>query len=182
MTREINSSEPSKDLRRASPFLHAVCCLHGIPHAREDWPAVDVRRQVYERVRLTLGQALLASPLPLDEISAILLMSVYSNQSPGWVRRHVIVSECSLTDQQGSSPVDYIDSWLLTGYCAQQAMLSISFSDIVQNIKRGSPTSEDRRAIRLWANICLHHLQSVSNPPPGVRMRDMACMDHIVET
>ncbi len=29
-----------------------------------------------------LGQALLASPLPLDEINAILLMSVYSNQSP----------------------------------------------------------------------------------------------------
>jgi len=29
-----------------------------------------------------LGQAMLASPLPLDEINAILLMSVYSNQSP----------------------------------------------------------------------------------------------------
>jgi hypothetical protein len=29
-----------------------------------------------------LGQALMASPLPLDEINAILLMSVYSNQSP----------------------------------------------------------------------------------------------------
>ncbi len=54
--------------------------------------------------------------------------------------------------------MDYIDSWLLTGYCAQQAMLSISFSTIVENVRRGNPTDEDRRAIRLWASVCLHHL------------------------
>lgn len=55
--------------------------------------------------------------------------------------------------------MDYIDSWLLTGYCAQQAMLSISFSTIVDNVRRGQPTDEDRRAIRLWASVCLHHVQ-----------------------
>jgi hypothetical protein len=55
--------------------------------------------------------------------------------------------------------VNYIDSWLLTGYSAQQAMLSISFSAIVENVRQGKPTNEDRRAIRLWASVCLHHLQ-----------------------
>ncbi|KAH8906430.1 hypothetical protein BR93DRAFT_751139 [Coniochaeta sp. PMI_546] len=37
-------------------------------------------------------------------------------------------------------------------------MLSISFSTIVENVRRGNPTDEDRRAIRLWASVCLHHL------------------------
>ncbi|OIW28172.1 hypothetical protein CONLIGDRAFT_634496 [Coniochaeta ligniaria NRRL 30616] len=142
LVRDIGLSHPSKELRKASPFLHAVCCLHGMPYGPEDWPAVSTRSDVYQQVRSMLGQALLASPLPLDEINAILLMSVYSNQSP-------VVSD---------SPVDYIDSWLLTGYCAQQAMLSISFSTIVENVRRGNPTDEDRRAIRLWASVCLHHL------------------------
>ena len=82
VVREISHTEPSKELRRASPFLHAVCCLHGMPYGGEDWPPASIQRQVYQQVRMMLGQALLASPLPLDEINAILLMSVYSNQSP----------------------------------------------------------------------------------------------------
>ena len=82
VVREISHSEPSKELRRASPFLHAVCCLHGMPYGGDDWPPANIQRQVYQQVRMMLGQALLASPLPLDEINAILLMSVYSNQSP----------------------------------------------------------------------------------------------------
>ncbi|KAB5578107.1 hypothetical protein GE09DRAFT_1088523 [Coniochaeta sp. 2T2.1] len=142
LVRDISQSSPSKSLRTASPFLHAVCCLHGMPYGNADWPAPQIQRQVYSQVRAMLGQALLASPLPLDEINGILLMSVYSNQSP----------------VMDDSPVDYIDSWLLTGYCAQQAMLSISFSTIVDNVRRGKPTDEDRRAIRLWASVCLHHL------------------------
>jgi hypothetical protein len=82
VVRDVNLSQPSRELRKASPFLHAVCCLHGMPYGPEDWPPVNIRRQVYQQVRMMLGQALLASPLPLDEINAILLMSVYSNQSP----------------------------------------------------------------------------------------------------
>ncbi|RKU48437.1 hypothetical protein DL546_009634, partial [Coniochaeta pulveracea] len=138
----LSVSEPSKELRKVSPFLHAVSCLHGMPYASEDWPAINIRREVYKQVRSTLGQALISSPLPLDEINAILLMSVYRNESPSYA----------------DSPVDYIDSWLLTGYCAQQAMLSISFSAVVDDVKRHMVTDADRQAIRLWANICLHHL------------------------
>ncbi|RYP93333.1 hypothetical protein DL770_000522 [Monosporascus sp. CRB-9-2] len=66
---------------------------------------------MYEQVRLTLGQALLSSPLTLDEINAVFLMSNNPNTPIN----------------QGS---EYIDSWLLTGYCAKQSMLSISFSKI----------------------------------------------------
>lgn len=37
-------------------------------------------------------------------------------------------------------------------------MLSISFSGIIKNIKKGSLTSEDHKAVHLWSRICLHHL------------------------
>ncbi|KAJ9136692.1 Transcriptional activator of proteases prtT [Pleurostoma richardsiae] len=137
---DVNSPNLSRELRNVSPFLHSVCCINGIPYSTSDLDPVRCK-QLYEQVRITMGQALLASPLPLEEINAVLLMSSYSNTSPAL-----------------GSQVDYIDSWLLTGYCAQQAMLSISFSGIVDNVRQGRSTSADRRAIRLWANICRHHL------------------------
>jgi hypothetical protein len=89
----LSVSEPSKELRKVSPFLHAVSCLHGMPYASEDWPVINVRREVYKQVRSTLGQALISSPLPLDEINAVLLMSVYRNESSSYV-----CLACSTTD------------------------------------------------------------------------------------
>ena len=38
-----------------------------------------MHRQVYEEVRMTLGQALLSSPLTLAEINAVFLMSNNAN-------------------------------------------------------------------------------------------------------
>lgn len=40
-------------------------------------------------------------------------------------------------------------------------MLSISFSRIVDNVRRGTYTATDYREIKLWARICLNHLQYV---------------------
>ncbi|CAJ2504750.1 Uu.00g121440.m01.CDS01 [Anthostomella pinea] len=125
--------------RPVSAFLHSVCSLIGIVY-RDDICGTALHRQVYEQVRITLGQALLSSPLNLEEINAVLLMSNNANTP-------------------SSQGLEYIDSWLLTGYCAQQAMLSTSFSKIVNNVKRGNSTTEDHRAIHQWATICLHHLQ-----------------------
>ncbi|KAI0116769.1 hypothetical protein F4814DRAFT_413900 [Daldinia grandis] len=128
----------SSETRRISAFLHSVCCLMGIVY-RGDICGSSMHRQIYEQVRITLGQALLSSPLNLEEINAVLIMSNNAN-SPG------------------GNGVDYVDSWLLTGYCAKQAMLSISFSKIINSIKQGSLTTEDHKAIHLWSKICLHHL------------------------
>ncbi|KAK6082232.1 C6 zinc finger domain protein [Seiridium cupressi] len=135
---------PSRDVRELSAFLHSVCCLCAILY-REDLCGTPMHRQVYEQVRITLGQALLSSPLNLEEINAILVMSDHADGP------------------------EYIDSWLLTGYCVKQAMLSISFSKIVGNIRRGSSTIQDRRAIHLWSTICLHHLHwSATTGRPSV--------------
>ncbi|KAI1408688.1 hypothetical protein F5Y13DRAFT_107095 [Hypoxylon sp. FL1857] len=128
----------SSETRKVSAFLHSVCCLIGIVY-RDDICGTPLHRQIYEQVRITLGQALLSSPLNLEEINAILIMSNNAN-SPS------------------SNGVEYVDSWLLTGYCAKQAMLCISFSKIISNIKHGDLTTEDHRAIHLWSKICLHHL------------------------
>ncbi|KAI1388064.1 uncharacterized protein F4822DRAFT_408500 [Hypoxylon trugodes] len=124
--------------RKVSTFLRSVCCLIGITYD-EGICGTQLHRQIYEQVRVTLGQALLSSPLNLEEINAVLIMSDNAN-SPS------------------SQGVDYIDSWLLTGYCAKQAMLSISFSKIISNIKQGSSTADDEKTIHLWCKICLHHL------------------------
>ncbi|KAK8097839.1 uncharacterized protein PG998_013325 [Apiospora kogelbergensis] len=127
------ADSPAADLRQISPFLHSVVCLCAILY-REDLCGTPAHRQVYEQVRITLGQTLLSSPLNLEEINAVLIMSDHADGP------------------------EYIDSWLLTGYCVKQAMLSISFAKIVNNIKHGSSNIQDRQAIHLWSTVCLHHL------------------------
>ncbi|KAI1427817.1 hypothetical protein F5Y12DRAFT_791517 [Xylaria sp. FL1777] len=124
--------------RQVSAFLHSVCCLIGVVF-RDDICGTPLHRQMYEQVRITLGQALLSSPLDLDDLNAMFIMSNNANAP-------------------SSHGVEYIDSWLLTGYCAKQAMLSIYFTQIVDRLKKGGSTIEDYRAMYLWAMICLHHL------------------------
>ncbi|KAI0811318.1 hypothetical protein GGR55DRAFT_95256 [Xylaria sp. FL0064] len=124
--------------RRVSAFLHSVCCLIGVVY-RDDICGTTLHRQMYEQVRITLGQALLSSPLDLDELNAMFIMSNNANAP-------------------SNHGVEYIDSWLLTGYCAKQAMLNIYFTQIVDRLKKGNSTIEDHRAMHLWSTICLHHL------------------------
>ncbi|KAI1298389.1 hypothetical protein F5Y03DRAFT_386692 [Xylaria venustula] len=128
----------SGDARQVSAFLHSVCCLIGVVY-RDDICGTQLHRQMYEQVRATLGQALLTSPLELDDLNAMFIMSNNANAP-------------------SNHGVEYIDSWLLTGYCAKQAMLSIYFTQIVDRLKKGSSTIEDQRAMHLWSTICLHHL------------------------
>ncbi|KAI1129924.1 hypothetical protein F5Y10DRAFT_237016 [Nemania abortiva] len=126
------------DARHVSAFLHSVCCMIGIVY-RDDICGTPLHRQIYEQVRITLGQAVLCSPLDLDDLNAMFIMSNNANTP----------------SSQGG---EYIDSWLLTGYCAKQAMLSIYFTQIVNRLKKGNSTIEDHRAMHLWSTICLHHL------------------------
>uniref|UniRef100_A0A0B7JJ77 Transcription factor domain-containing protein n=1 Tax=Bionectria ochroleuca TaxID=29856 RepID=A0A0B7JJ77_BIOOC len=72
-----------------------------------------------------------------------------------------------------SSPTrgpEYIDSWLLSGHCAQQAMLTINFSDISERLDSGLATSADQRAVRTWAIISLVHLHwaAITGRPPTI--------------
>ncbi|KAI1267903.1 hypothetical protein F5Y18DRAFT_442302 [Xylariaceae sp. FL1019] len=135
----IDNLRGSGETRRVSSSLHTVCCFMGIVY-RPDLVGTPLHRHIYEQVRITLGQAVLASPLEMEDINAMFIMSNNANTP-------------------NSSGSEYIDSWLLTGYCAKQAMLSISFSKIVNNIKKGISTIEDHRTMHLWSTICLHHLQ-----------------------
>ncbi|KAH6997406.1 hypothetical protein EDB80DRAFT_727783 [Ilyonectria destructans] len=136
-------------LHETSPFLHAVCCLRGFRTTKCELFGSGLHRQVYEHVRQMLGEAFLASPLDMPELLGVLIMSLFST-SP----------------TQGP---EYIDSWLLSGHCAQQAMLSIEFSAITNRIDTGSSTLEDLKTFRLWANICLVHLHwAVTTGRPSV--------------
>ncbi|OLN95893.1 Transcriptional activator of proteases prtT 3 [Colletotrichum chlorophyti] len=132
MNSEVDLAPHNRDLRLASPFLHDACCLHAMRFSEHS--SSGLHRRVFEHVRLQLGQLMIASPLPLEELTGILIMSLWAS-SP-------------------SSP-EYIDSWLLSGHCAQQAMLSINFSEILSRTKSRTATEEDQRVMRLWANTCL---------------------------
>ncbi|KAF5554820.1 transcriptional activator of proteases prtT [Fusarium mexicanum] len=102
-----------------------------------------VKSQVYEHMRNMLGQVVLGSPLHLEEITGVLI--------------------CSLFAGSPSCEAEYVDSWLLSGICSQQAMLCIQFSDIHQRTNAGTSTKLDLRSMRVWANICLNHLQNLLN-------------------
>nr|XP_036583460.1 C6 zinc finger domain protein [Colletotrichum truncatum]KAF6792503.1 C6 zinc finger domain protein [Colletotrichum truncatum] len=132
---EVDLAPRNRDLRHASPFLHDACCLHAMRFSEHS--SSGLHRRVFEHVRLQLGQLMIASPLPLEELMGILIMSLWAS-SP-------------------SSP-EYIDSWLLSGHCAQQAMLSINFSEILSRTKARKSTEDDQRVVRFWANTCLVNL------------------------
>ncbi|KAK2013956.1 hypothetical protein LZ32DRAFT_529363 [Colletotrichum eremochloae] len=132
---EVDLAPRNRDLRHASPFLYDVCCLHAMRFS-EDCSSV-LHRRIFEHVRLQMGQLMIASPLPLEELTGILIMSLWASAPSG---------------------PEYIDSWLLSGHCAQQAMLSINFSEILSRTKSGTSTEGDQRVMRLWANTCLVNL------------------------
>ncbi|KAK9799919.1 hypothetical protein SCARD494_01712 [Seiridium cardinale] len=127
-----------REMWESSLFLRAVCCLKGMV-CRADFSNTSIHRTVYDRVRNSMGQALLLSPLTLAETYAVLLMT-----------------DGILDPAQDGS--EFIDSWLLTGFCAQQAVLAINLPKIVSSIARDETSIEDQRAIRLWSVICLQHL------------------------
>lgn len=64
--------------RQVSAFLHSVCCLIGVVY-RDDICGTPLHRQLYEQVRITVGQAVLCSPLDLDDLNAMFIMSNNAN-------------------------------------------------------------------------------------------------------
>ncbi|KAK1597973.1 uncharacterized protein LY79DRAFT_599281 [Colletotrichum navitas] len=132
---EADLASRNMDLRHASPFLHDVCCLHAMRFSEHS--SSVLHRRIFEHVRLQMGQLMIASPLPLEELMGILIMSLWASAPSG---------------------PEYIDSWLVSGHCAQQAMLSINFSEILSRTKSGTSTEGDQRVMRLWANTCLVNL------------------------
>ncbi|KAK5240455.1 hypothetical protein LTR40_013817, partial [Exophiala xenobiotica] len=85
-----------QSVRRSSPLLYAVCCLNGLRFC--DQPNLintSDHRQLYEEVRDMLGQVVLASPLPVEELYALLIMSTF--------------------EAAPRPAYEYIESWLLSG-------------------------------------------------------------------
>ncbi|OBR05072.1 C6 zinc finger domain protein [Colletotrichum higginsianum IMI 349063] len=86
---EVDLAPKNRDLRHASPFLHDVCCLHAMRFSEHS--SSVLHRRVFEHVRLQMGQLMVASPLPLEELMGILIMSLWASApsdfgavSAGW--------------------------------------------------------------------------------------------------
>lgn len=68
----------TSSIRQASPLLYAVCCLQAIRFFKDtDLVTTDDHRQLYEEVRRMLGQVILASPIPIEELYAMLVMCTF---------------------------------------------------------------------------------------------------------
>jgi hypothetical protein len=76
--KSVGDLTPAPSIRQASPLLYAVCCLQALRFFK-DTNVVNPNdhRQLYEEVRRMLGQVVLASPLPVEELYAILIMCIY---------------------------------------------------------------------------------------------------------
>lgn len=74
----IIGSRSGSVLRAASPLLYGVCCLQGLRfYKTHEVIDTETRRELYEEVRDMLGQVVLASPLPLEELYAMLIMCTF---------------------------------------------------------------------------------------------------------
>ena len=64
------------DVQTSSPFLYAVCLLHGgrLSRSSVDRSTLEV---LYEAARSMMGETLLASPLPLASIHGLVFMSLW---------------------------------------------------------------------------------------------------------
>lgn len=131
----------AEHIRSKSPFLYATICLHGILFCPElGLLSSDTHRSLYHHVNGVWGQVVLLSPLPLDILYAMMLLSSLVIPPAG---------------------IDYIDSWLSSGTCAQQAILATDFAKIMARVRIGEDDLKDMRYLRLWNSICLTHLQYV---------------------
>lgn len=138
----------ARNVRRISPLLFAAICLQG---GRLDPSFCNSAQhdQLYEHVRSLTGRELLISPLPVESVCALLILAIWST-SP-------------------KEKAEYIDSWLMSGYAVQQAMLTINFTALLKNLNDGKADPLDQRKLRLWNMICLCHLQfSVGTGRPSV--------------
>lgn len=90
----IEDLTANDETRKISDFLRSVCILIGVVY-RDDICGTSIHRQIYEQVRVTLGQALLSSPLNLEEINAVLIMSNNAN-SPSSVSTMTLVCVCAV--------------------------------------------------------------------------------------
>ncbi|KXJ85710.1 hypothetical protein Micbo1qcDRAFT_127588 [Microdochium bolleyi] len=122
----------------ARGLLQSVCCLNAIAEQHE-LAQTTLHRRIFMRVKAALGLVLLDHSPSLDDIQGILM--------------------CSDSFRVGAGDgKEFIDSWMLTGYCAKQAMIAIDFERIAKETREGRSSAENVRAIRLWSTICLHHL------------------------
>ncbi|KAH8897303.1 hypothetical protein GQ53DRAFT_803321 [Thozetella sp. PMI_491] len=136
----VDDLTSAASIREASPLLFSVCCLQALRFFKDDELVTpDEHRQLYEEVRKILGQIVLASPLPLEELYAILIMCTF--------------------EAAPRPAYEYIESWHLSGICAQQAISTIDFAEILCNLGLGKNETRDKKCLSLWNNICLVNLR-----------------------
>ncbi|KAI9155646.1 Transcriptional activator of proteases prtT [Paramyrothecium foliicola] len=120
------------------PFLSNALYLQGM-RLDDSFHDTMAQHKLYDYVRKQMQRHFPMSPLPRDKITGLLLMATWSTGP--------------------TKGLEFMDSWLLSGYASQQAMLHINFTNTTQSLEQGRMTDTDKDTLRMWSAICLCHLQ-----------------------
>ncbi|KZL75071.1 c6 zinc finger domain protein, partial [Colletotrichum incanum] len=134
---EADLAPRNRDLRHASPFLHDVCCLHAMRFS--EYSSSVLHRRVFEHVRLQMGQLMIASPLPLEELMGVLIMSLWAS-APSLVGKRA----------------------LRTAGDAEHQFLRNLIEDKIRDVDGGGPESDE--ALGQYVPVSVYKLPSTSGP------------------
>ncbi|PLB52112.1 hypothetical protein P170DRAFT_453613 [Aspergillus steynii IBT 23096] len=123
---------------RGSPVLVCSILLIAVRHTTQDL-ADRLAPQLFREVKSLITSSLLIVPQSLHFFQAVLILSLWSTTI-------------------GQVPLG-VDSWLLTGYALQQALISPDFTEVFRS-SMVLPTARSHiDAWCLWNHLCLAHLQ-----------------------
>jgi hypothetical protein len=119
---------------RKSPLLICSVFLIAIRHTTQNL-AERLAPHLFHEAKRLVTESLLIAPQPLEFFQAVLILSLWSTTI-------------------GQAPLS-IDSWLLTGYALQQAVVSPDFANVF------FPSTDIPQLDNwcLWNHLCLAHLQ-----------------------
>ncbi|KAI9042011.1 fungal specific transcription factor domain-containing protein [Aspergillus affinis] len=123
---------------RKSPVLLCSVLLIAVRHSTQDL-ADRLAPQLFREAKRLVTSSLLVVPQPIEFFQAVLILSLWSTTI-------------------GQVPLS-VDSWLLTGYALQQALIGPDFAEVFRS---GPSLPTTRRHIDtwcLWNHLCLAHLQ-----------------------
>ncbi|EGU89394.1 hypothetical protein FOXB_00108 [Fusarium oxysporum f. sp. conglutinans Fo5176] len=163
----MDEIEPADQHVHAAPaeVIRRVACqvtgdLRRAFHTKEDVVHMGMLNATTAENLVKSGSLIQTSPFLHAVLCSHEMRFTHTSQTDALKHRQVYEH---MRNMLGQCEAEYVDSWLLSGICSQQAMLCIQFSDIHQRTNAGTSTKLDLRSMRIWANICLNHLQNLLN-------------------
>lgn len=117
--------------------MFTTCVLSGL-HTLPSFYDARLHAALYSHVKTLLGPALLASPVAMETVLAMLMLAAWNISPP--------------------QDLAYIDSWLMSGNAIMQRMLGSNL-EIDEDDTSSDSTEISHHSIRVWNYLYLIHLK-----------------------